>query len=320
MTALLEDAIKPNLVQTTEGTPCFVHTGPFANITHGNSSVIADRIALGLADYVITEAGFGADCGLEKFVDIKCRQSGLRPSAAVLVCSVRAIKAHSGMFDITPGKGISPDLMKEHMNALEAGASNLEKQIQNVRAFGIPCIVAVNRFRTDTDRELERVRRIALEHGAFECVTSDVFRLGSAGGINLAKAAMSACGGKPNFRFLYDEDMAIKEKIEKIAVTMYGAKGVRYDARAEEHIAIYKKLGYNKLPICMAKTPLSLSHDPKLKGAPSDFTLPIRDVKPSTGAGFLYALCGDIQTMPALPSHPAGERIDIDSKGRMKIV
>jgi formate--tetrahydrofolate ligase len=320
MTALLEDAVKPNLVQTTEGTACFVHTGPFANITHGNSSILADRIAMGLCEFVVTEAGFGADCGLEKFVDIKCAQSGLKPSAAVLVCSVRALKAHSGMFEITPGKPVSADLMKEHMNALEAGAANLEKQIENVRAFGLPCVVAINRFRTDTDRELERVRKIALERGAFECVTSDVYRTGSAGGTNLAKAVISACRGKHNFRFLYEAGMTTKEKIEKIAVTMYGAKGVRYDAKAEENLAIYKKMGYGKLPVCMAKTALSLSHDPKLKGAPSDFIVPVRDVKPSIGAGFLYALCGDIQTMPALPSHPAGERIDIDSKGRMRIV
>lgn len=319
MTAVLREALKPNLVQTSENTPCFVHTGPFANITHGNSSILADRMALGLADYTVTESGFGADCGFEKFMDIKCRQSRLAPDAAVLVLSIRALKAHSGMFKISAGRALDKTIEKENVDAVEAGCANLEKQIENVRIFGVPCVVAINRFVTDTDREIAVVRRSALDSGAFDCVESHVYRNGSKGGRELASAVVAAASCRAKTRFLYPLDTPIKTKIETIAKKIYGAKSVHYGPVAEEHIALYTKLGYTKLPVCMAKTHLSLSHDPNLKGRPEGFDLYVRDLRPSIGAGFLYALCGKTVTMPGLPTHPAGERIDIDSKGRLRI-
>ena len=317
MAAILKDALKPNLVQTTENTPCFVHTGPFANITHGNSSVLADKIALRFTDYVITEAGFGADCGAEKFFNIKCRSSGLKPDAAVLVSSIRALKAHSGMFKTAVGKPLDKRIYSESLDALEAGASNLEKQIKNVRAFGVPCVVAINRFASDTEKEIKLVKRIALEAGAFDCAVSDMYRRGSRGGAELARAVINAADAKSKFDFLYDSGDPIKKKIETIAKVLYGARDVFYEKAAEENIALLKRIGAGRLPVCMAKTHLSLSHDPALKGAPKNFTLPVRDVRPSTGAGFVYALCGKTLTMPSLSSHPAGENIDIDSKGRV---
>ena len=320
MALLLKDAMKPTLVQTIEGTPAFIHTGPFANITHGNSSIIADRIALGLADYVVTESGFGADCGLEKFVNIKCRTSGLKPDAVVLVCSVRALKIHSGVYKMVVGRPLDKSIERENVFALEHGCVNLEKQIENARLYGVPCIVAINRFKTDTDREINAVRRAALQHGAFDCVVTEFYRSGSRGGMALALAAIEACQGKTNFRFLYPPDVSIKQKIETIARSVYGAKAIHYEPQADENIALFQKLGFGRLPICMAKTHLSLSHDPRLKGAPKNFVLPIRDVRPSVGAGFLYALCGAIQTMPSLPAHPHGEAIDVDMKGRMRYV
>jgi formyltetrahydrofolate synthetase len=320
MAAILKDALKPNLVQTIENTPCFVHTGPFANITHGNSSIIADKAALAFSDFVVTESGFGADCGLEKFINIKCRTSGLRPDAVVLVASVRALKVHSGMYKASPGKPLDRHLQREHVEALEVGSANLVKQIENSRIYGMPCIVAINRFVTDTPREIERLRRIALEHGAFDCVVNECYRYGSAGGADLARSVIAASAAKPRFNYLYPDSMPIKEKIRTIACKIYGAKDVHFDKAAEDNIAVYNRLGYAALPICMAKTHLSLSHDPSLKGAPAGFTLPVRDVRPSVGAGFLYALCGKVQTMPSLPSHPAGESIDIDSMGRLRYV
>ncbi len=320
MALILKDALKPNLVQTTENTPCFVHTGPFANITHGNSSILADKIALGLADFVVTESGFGADCGMEKFANIKCRQSGLEPDAAVLVSSIRALKVHSGMYRVAPGRPLDRNLSKENLDAVEAGCGNLEKQIENVRLFGIPCVVAINRFDSDTDREVAVVRRRALESGAFDCVVSRLYRYGSKGGIELAGAVQKACSCKSSFRFLYSLSATVKAKIEEIATKVYGAKAVRYEDAAEKNISLYERLGFGKLPICMAKTHLSLSDDPRLKGAPKDFILPVRDVKPSIGAGFLYVLCGKMMTMPSLPKHPIGEDIDIDSKGRIRYV
>jgi formate--tetrahydrofolate ligase len=320
MAAILTDAINPNLVQTIENTPVFIHTGPFANITHGNSSILADRMALGLADYVVTESGFGADCGLEKFVNIKCRASGLAPSCAVLVASVRALKIHSGMLKMVVGRPLGKEFYSENLDALEMGCPNLEKQIENVRLYGIPCVVAINRFAADTDREIELVKRKALDAGAFHCVESEVHRYGSKGGMKLAKAVEEACDANSGFSFLYPSEMPIKEKIETIAKKMYGAKSVHFEEAAEENLKLYKKLGFSDLPVCMAKTHLSLSHDPKAKGSPRNFVLPVRDVKPSIGAGFLYALCGRMLTMPSLPSRPVGEHIDIDSKGRLKYV
>ncbi len=317
MAVILKDALKPNIAQTTEGTPCFIHTGPFANITHGNSSIIADRMALGLADFVVTEAGFGADCGLEKFADIKCRTSKLVPSVVVLVASVRALKAHSGRYKMVAGRPLDKELAKENLDALDEGCVNLDKQIENARTFDLPVIVAINHFPKDTAREIAMVRARAFKMGAFDCVSSDVFRLGSKGGLELAKAVVNACRTKTKFKALYPLDIPVKDKISMIAKKIYGASGVSYSAKAEENIKTFEKLGFGKLPICMAKTHLSLSHDPKLKGAPRDFVLPVNDVRPSIGAGFLYAICGNVMTMPALPERPVGEKIDIDSKGRM---
>jgi formate--tetrahydrofolate ligase len=317
MAALLKDAIKPNLVQTIENTPCFVHTGPFGNIAHGNSSIIADRIALNFCDYVVTESGFGADCGAENFFNIKCRVSGLIPDAAVMVCSVRALKFHSGRFKPQLCKALDKGLVEENIPALEQGLCNLQKQIENVKAFGVPVVVAINRFACDTDSEIKLIKDKAIEFGAMNCQVSEVWSKGSLGGIDLAKSVVNASRIKNEFKFLYPLDMPIKEKIITIATRIYGAKTVEYSALAEEKIGQYTRRGWDKLPVCMAKTQLSLSHDPHLLGRPRDFALPVRDIRASVGAGFLYPLCGKIQTMPGLPACPAGEAIDIDGKGNV---
>jgi formate--tetrahydrofolate ligase len=318
MALLLRDAIKPNLVQTSENTPCIIHTGPFANITHGSSSVIADRIGLNLADFVVTESGFGADCGMEKFINIKCAQSGLAPDAAVLVCSIRALKVHSGMYGMTVGKDLGPDIEKEDLKAVEAGCANLRKQIANVLIYGLPCVVAINRFTSDTAGEIDLVKSAAKNAGAFDCVTSEVFAKGAAGGAALAKAVMKAAASKKTVRPLYGAKQPIKDKIRKIATEIYGASDINLRPHAAANIEMFEKLGLGSLAMCMAKTPLSLSHDPQLKGAPKGFVLPVREVRPSAGAGFLYALCGDILTMPSLPTHPVGECMDIDMEGNAK--
>ena len=315
MTVLLKDAIKPNLLQTIENTPCLVHAGPFANIAHGNSSIIADRIALKLSDYVVTESGFGADCGAEKFMDIKCRVSGLRPDCVVMVCTVRALKMHSGKFNVVAGKPLDARLLREDLKSLEEGCVNLTKQIENMSLFGVPVVVAVNKFTTDTKKEINLVCRKARESGAEDAVVSEVWRKGGLGGEALAKACVRAAEKKSKFKFLYPLNSSIEEKIETIARKIYGAKGVKYDSIAKKRIALYTKLGYDNLPICMAKTHLSLSHDPKLKGRPEGFTLPVRDVRLSAGAGFLYPICGTMRTMPGLPTRPAGEKVDIDKNG-----
>ncbi len=312
---LLKDAIKPNLIQTIDNTPCFVHAGPFANIAHGNSSILADRIALACSDYVVTEAGFGADCGAEKFFDIKCRTSGLIPDAAVIVCSIRALKAHSGRFKIVAGMPLDTCLEKEDIEAIGQGICNLEKQIENVSSFGIPVVVAINRFSCDTDKEIEFVKKKAKEFGAYDCCVSKVWAQGSKGGMDLAKAVVQAANSPKKFKFLYPLDIPIKEKIKIIATRIYGAKDVEYTELAESKIKLFTERRWDNLPICMAKTHLSLSHDPNLKGRPKGFILPVRDIRASIGAGFLYPLCGKMQTMPGLPSHPVGENIDIDKKG-----
>lgn len=317
MTVLMKEAIKPNLLQTLENTPCFVHAGPFANIAHGNSSIIADQIALRLSDYVVTESGFGADCGMEKFMDIKCRYSGLIPSCVVMVTSIRALKMHSGKYKVVAGRPLDPGLTSEDVEAVEKGSENMIKQIENARLFGVPVVVIINLFASDTDREVETVRRIALENGAFAAEVSEVWEKGGEGGRNLAEAVVRACDEPQDFRFLYPLDIPIKEKIEIIATKIYGADGVIYEPKAEEGIKRFTDLGWDKLPICMAKTHLSLSHDPKLKGRPRGFKLPIRDIRPSIGAGFLYPLCGEMSTMPGLPSEPAGNKVDIDHQGRV---
>lgn len=317
MAVLLKDALKPTLMQTLERTPVFVHAGPFANIAHGNSSIIADRIALKLADYVVTESGFGADCGMEKFMDIKCRYSGLKPDCVVIVSTIRALKMHSGKFRVVPGKPLDKGLVAENIPALKEGSCNLVKHIENAKLFGIPVVVAVNRFTTDTDREIETLKEIAMKAGADDVAMSDVWAKGGEGGIELAETVVKNCEKKQDFKFLYPDSWSVKQKIEAIATKIYGAAGVQYAPLAEEKIETYTNWGYAGLPICMAKTHLSLSHDPNLKGRPRGYELPIRDVRLSAGAGFLYPLCGEMRTMPGLPTMPAGTKVDIDSEGKV---
>jgi len=317
MTVLLKDALMPNLMQTLEGSPVFVHAGPFANIAHGNSSIVADQIALKLADYVVTESGFGADCGMEKFFDIKCRYSGLTPNAVVMVASVRALKMHGGGPRVVAGRPLDPAYTEENLELLEKGLANLEANIKIAKLFGIPVVVAINRFPTDTDREIEMVKKAAEGFGAEAGVESRVWAEGGKGGAELAEAVVEACERPSDFQFLYPLEIPIKEKIELIATKVYGADGVDYSPEAEAKVELYTKLGYDKLPICMAKTHLSLSHDPSWKGVPKDYKLPIRDIRASVGAGFLYPLCGEMRTMPGLPSKPAFMKIDIDEQGRV---
>jgi len=316
MTVLLKDAIKPNLLQTLEHTPCFVHTGPFANIAHGNSSVLADLMAIKLGDYVVTESGFGADCGAEKFMNIKCRVSGLIPDAVVIVTTVRAMKMHGGAFTFRPGaKPPTAEIEKPNPDAVAKGCENLVKQIENVLIHGVPAVVCVNKFDSDTDEEIEIIKEKALAAGAEDAVLSDVWRYGGKGGEDLARAVVKAAEKPNNFKFLYPLDISIKEKIETIATKIYGAAGVDYAPLANRKIDLYTKQGFDKLPICMAKTHLSLSHDPKLLGRPTGYILPIRDINASVGSGFLYPLCGEMRTMPGLPSVPAGTKVDIDEDG-----
>lgn len=312
MTVLLREAMMPNLMQTLEGTPAFVHAGPFANIAHGNSSIVADQIAVKLADYVVTESGFGADIGMEKFMDIKCRLSGLVPNCVVLVATVRALKMHGGVGRIVAGKPLPKELTEENLGALEKGAANMIKNIQIALEFGVPVVVAINTFATDTANEINLLRRIAREAGAVGAFRADHWAKGGAGAVELAEAVISACEQKPDFKFLYPLDMPIRKKIETIATKVYGADGVDFLPLAESKIGLYEKLGYDKLPICMAKTHLSISHDPARKGVPKGFRVPVRDVRASVGAGFLYPLLGDMRTMPGLPSRPAFYDVDID--------
>lgn len=317
MAVLLKDALKPNIVQTTENTPAFVHAGPFANIAHGNNSIIADEIALKLGDYVVTESGFGADCGAEKFMNIKCRIGGLKPDCVVIVATVRALKMHSGKFTVRPGKPLDPGLVSENLEALSEGIVNLEKHIENMKLFGVPVVVAVNTFTSDTEREIQMVKERALRAGADGAAISDVWAEGGEGGKELAEEVVKACEKPSSFKLLYPDEASIKEKIETIATKIYGADGVDYSPTAEQKIELYTEYGWDKLPICMAKTHLSLSHDPNLKGRPTGFRIPIRDIRPSVGAGFLYPLCGEMRTMPGLPSVPAGTKIDLDENGRV---
>jgi len=317
MAVLLRDAIKPTLLQTTENTPVFVHAGPFANIAHGNSSIIADLVGLKLADCVVTESGFGADMGMEKFMNIKCRYSGLTPDAVVMVCTVRALKMHSGRYRVVAGRPLDPGLTREDLKAVEDGCSNLDKQIENARLFGVPVVVAINLFRTDTEAEIELVRQRSLAAGAEGAYVSEVWAKGGAGAEELARAVLKAAERPTQFRFLYELDRPIKDKIETIATRIYGADGVDYLPAAEQQITKYTDLGYANLPVCMAKTHLSLSHDPALKGRPRGFRVPIRDVRASMGAGFLYPLLGEMRTMPGLPSEPNTWKIDLDDDGNV---
>jgi formate--tetrahydrofolate ligase len=318
MTVLLLDAIKPNLLQTLEGGPAFVHCGPFANIAHGNNSVLADRLALATCDIACTEAGFGADMGAEKFFDIKCRQSGLKPDAAVMVATVRALKMHGGVGRIVAGKPLDPALEQENVEAVRKGSANLAAQIENVRIFHVPVVVAINHFPGDTDAEVQAIREVAMAAGARDVVVSRHFAEGGAGAEDLARAVWSAAEeGAPDFQFLYPDDLPLREKIEAVAVRIYGARGVDELPAATKALKLYEDLGFGNLPVCMAKTHLSLSHDPGLKGRPTGFRVPIREVRLSAGAGFVTPLLGEMRTMPGLPSHPAGETIDIDANGNI---
>ncbi len=312
VTVLLKEALMPNLMQTLEGQPAFVHAGPFANIAHGNSSIIADMIAVKVADYVVTESGFGADIGMEKFFDIKCRYSGLIPNAVVLVATVRALKMHGGGPKVSPGAPLGKAYTEENLGLLEAGLGNLGAHIKNALGFGIPVVVAVNSFTTDTEAEMEMVREYAVAQGAEDAVVTTHWTNGGDGAAKLAEAVVAACEKPSDFKFLYPLDWSIKQKIEYIAKTIYGADGVSYDPLAEEQIATYERAGFGNLPICMAKTHLSLSHDPTLKGVPTGFTVPVREVRASVGAGFIYPLIGKMSTMPGLATYPAYMKIDLD--------
>ncbi len=311
-TVLMKDAIMPNLMQTLEGQPAFVHAGPFANIAHGNSSIIADQIALKLADYVVTESGFGADMGMEKFMNIKCRYSGLIPNCVVLVATVRALKMHGGGPRVVPGRPLDPAYTEENLPLLEKGIVNLEAHIENAKRFGVPVVVAINQFKDDTPDEIALIREHAVKAGAEDAVLSTHWANGGDGALELAKAVVAACEKPSNFQFLYPLEWSIKEKIEKIAKDIYGAGSVSYTPEAEAKIEMFTRLGFDKLPICMAKTHLSLSHDGNLKGRPTGFAFPVRDIRASVGAGFLYPLCGEMRTMPGLPSRPVFFDVDLD--------
>ena len=314
ITVLMKDAIKPNLMQTLEGNAAFVHAGPFANIAHGQSSIIADKIALKLADYVVTESGFGADIGMEKFFNIKCRYSGLVPHVVVMVATVRALKMHGGGPKVVAGKPLAAEYTEENLDLLQKGVANLERHIQNARKFGINVIVAINSFATDTDAEVELIRKSALEFGAMDAIKCTHWADGGAGTKKLAEAVVRAAEMKSDFKFLYPLEIPIKEKIETICKEIYRADGVDYSPEAEAKIELYTKLGFDKLPMCMAKTHLSFSTDASLKGAPTGFRVMIRDIRASVGAGFLYPLLGEMRTMPGLPTRPSYYDIDLDLK------
>lgn len=312
MAVLLKDALLPNLVQTLEGTPAFVHAGPFGNIAHGNCSIVSDRLALRCADYVVTEAGFGSDLGAEKFFNIKCRISGLRPDAGVVVATLRALKLHGGGGIVKSGSPLPSGVTGPNQAALEQGFANLEQHIANVRAHGVPVVVAVNAFKDDSSDELRWVCERALAAGASAAAVSTHWSDGGRGAEELARAVVKVAGQGAQFSHLYNVTSPIKQKIETIATRIYGAAGVSFSPQAERDVALATQLGFDQLPICMAKTPLSLSHDPALKGRPSGFTVPIQELRILAGAGFLTAVCSGIQLMPGLPKKPAGERIDVD--------
>lgn len=316
MVALLKDAIKPNLLQTTEHTPCFMHTGSVGDTSLGASSIIADKIALRLCDYVIVETGFGADLGAEKFFDIKCRVSALKPDAAVIVCSARALKMHSGDFEVTATR-LPREIARENVSAVERGLSNLEKQIGNLRTFGVPVIVSVNRFAEDTDKEIQAIKKRALDLGADSVAVSDMWAMGSQGGVELAESVIKACKIKHGFRFLYPLDIPVKDKIRRVAKTISGAKEVVFSDEANKKVAMFRKLKIDNLPVCVAKTHLSLSHNPKRKGRPHGFKFPVEDLVMRQGAGYITAICDSARTMPGLPKVPRGTKVDVDEEGKI---
>lgn len=321
MTVLMKDTINPTIMQTLEGTPVFIHAGPFANIAHGNSSIIADEVALKLVGedgYVLTEAGFGADIGMEKFFNIKCRYSGLHPNCVVIVASVRALKVHGGVDMDHLHKGMEflcylPFLFSENLVALEKGCSNLIRHISNVNKFGVPCVVCINQFTYDTPAELELVRKIGTEAGAFAVHVSNHWAKGGAGAVEISNAIVKACEQPSNFQFLYPlQGTSIKDKIETVAKQIYGAAAVTYAPEVEKSIEFMTKQGFSELPICFAKTQYSFSHDPNLKGAPTGFTLPIKEIRIYAGAGLIVPLCGSIMTIPGLPTRPGFVDVDYD--------
>lgn len=314
LTVLMKDAIKPNLMQTLEGTPAIVHAGPFANIAHGNSSIVADKIALKLADYVVTESGFGADIGMEKFFDIKCRYSGLIPQVVVMVATVRALKMHGGGPKVVAGKPLASEYIEENLELLRKGLPNLERHIQNALKYGVNVVVAVNSFPADTPAEVELVRQAALEFGAVDAVASTHWMDGGAGAVKLARAVIEAAEMSSRFEFLYPLEKPIKEKIETICREIYRADGVDYTPEAEAKVELYTRLGFDKLPLCMAKTHLSFTTDAAVKGAPTGFRVLISDIRAAVGAGFLYPLLGDMRTMPGLPTRPVFYDVDLDLK------
>jgi formate--tetrahydrofolate ligase len=316
MAVILKDAIKPNLMQTVENTPVLVHAGPFGNIAHGNSSVVADLIGIRGGDVLVTEAGFGADMGAERFFNIKCRTSGLRPDAAVVVTTVRALKVHSGRFQVRAGRPLPDELLAEDPDVVHEGAANLRKQLDNVRLHGVTPVVAVNAFPTDHDSEHAAVREIAEQAGVRAAVCTH-FARGGKGAVELAEAVAEAAEEPGEFRFLYPDEASLRDKIETIATRVYGADGVDYDLTAARQLDSYERNGFGRLPVCIAKTHLSVSSDPALKGAPTGWRLPVREVRASVGAGFVYPICGDMRTMPGLPMHPAVHRIDLDEDGEV---
>ncbi|MFA5851687.1 MAG: formate--tetrahydrofolate ligase [Spirochaetales bacterium] len=313
MTILMKDALKPNVLQTLEEQLSFVHAGPFANIAHGNSSIVADKIATRIADYVVTESGFGSDMGFEKFMDIKCRASGIMPDAVVLVATVRALKMHGGGPKVTPGKPLSSAYTQENLDLLRKGIANLEAHLAIIRKFGLPAVVAINSFPTDTAAEHELIREAALKAGAADAVVAKNWALGGEGAADLARAVDKAASTPSQVKLLYPLEMTIKEKIETIAHEVYGAGSITYTEEANDAIEKFTSLGYGNLPICMAKTQYSLSHDPAVKGAPKGYSFPVKDLRLAAGAGFIYPLTGEISTMPGLPSVPAYMGMDIDT-------
>jgi formate--tetrahydrofolate ligase len=316
MTVLLREAIKPNLLQTLEHTPAVVHCGPFGNIATGASSVIGDLIALRSGDYVVTEAGFGADMGAERFFNIKCRSSGEQPDAAVVVTTVRALKAHSGRFRIVAGKPLPEELLREDPEAVQAGAANLLKHIDIVRLHGVNPVVAVNAFPADHPSEHAAIREIAEQAGA-RCAVSNHFAEGGSGAVELAQAVVEAAEQPGRFQLLYPDSASLREKIETVATKVYGADGVDYSPAAARSLDMYEKAGFGRLPVCMAKTHLSISSDPTLKGAPTGWRLPVREARASVGAGFVYLICGEMRTMPGLGSDPAAAHVDFDEAGEI---
>jgi len=316
MAVMLRDAIKPNLMQTLENTPVLVHTGPFGNIATGNSSVVADLIGIHAGDFLVTEAGFGADMGAERFFNIKCRTSGLTPNAAVVVATVRALKAHSGKYRIVAGRPLPEDLLAENPDDVLAGAANLRKQIENIRLHGVPAVVAINAFPADYPSEHQAIRDIAAEMSARSAVSTH-FVDGGAGAAELAEAVAEACTEPSRYAPLYPDSATLREKIETVATKVYGAAQVEYSPEAAKQLDTYERAGFGHLPVCIAKTHLSISSNPALKGAPTGWTLPVREVRASVGAGFIYPICGEMRTMPGLGSSPAATRIDLDEDGQI---